>query len=712
MKENVFLFVLAGSLYLTSCHEGNEYSVMESEIEVKFASQILTRVSNNQWEENDAIGLYMHKFGQQLSDASVYDNAANCKYMVSTSGEVQPASELDKIYYPSKDNVNFIAYYPFCNTEGYSVNLNVSRQDNPAAIDFLYSNNLKNIAATTTPQQLNFTHQLSKVIFNITPSAEMSVEDLKGGSITIRNTISNATFSLVDGSITLGTQKHDLTIPITIQDNGTAHAEGIMVPQQCNNQSLVISLPSGKSNFFTLKNNNQWASAKQYTYEIQLSESPTNAILSATISDWTDGIAGDIEDVTTLQMWDGVSVNTNWYVDEKNTYTLYQPADLAGLAKLVNEGNNMEGKTIYLAAELDMNNKPWTPIGNSNATAFKGTFIGNNLSIKNLNPTPSDKINMASLFGISEGTIQQLHMNGDFHIEYNNTNMLYAGAICGINKGTVQHCRNHVNMTIHMTYESEESTNAYVGGIVGDHLGTVLSCQNYGSITAENFNTNANAYLHIGGIAGGASNGASISNCENTRNLTGKNGNVRIGGIVGISSGESVSVTESTNWGNVLIEASHNEAAAGGIVGKNASKATVKEVYNKGNVNVTLTSGSKAYGGGVIGLNDTGTLLSGENQGNITVVGSGEEDSVSAAGGIVGYNINAASVHKGVNNGSAIASNAEYCFSGGITGFNNTEEKTAAYTHHCCNNAGTPILWIGNATATNDLITDTEHTDE
>lgn len=61
MRKICFLFVLAGSLYLTSCHEGNEYSVMESEIEVKFASQILTRVSNNQWEENDAIGLYMHK---------------------------------------------------------------------------------------------------------------------------------------------------------------------------------------------------------------------------------------------------------------------------------------------------------------------------------------------------------------------------------------------------------------------------------------------------------------------------------------------------------------------------------------------------------------------------------------------------------------------------------------------------------------------------
>ncbi len=706
------LFILAGLLPLASCHKGYEDSAMVSEVAVNFASQILTRVSNNQWEENDEIGLYMYKYGQQLSDASVYDNAANCKYKVSTSGEVRPASELDKMFYPLKDNVNFIAYYPFCNTEGYSVNLNVSRQDNPAAIDFLYSNNLKNIAATTTPQQLNFTHQLSKVIFNITPSTEMNIEDLKGGRITIRNTTSNATFSLVDGSITLGTQKHDLTIPLTIQDNEKAHAEGIMIPQQCNDQSIVISLPSGKSNFFTLKNNNQWASAKQYTYEIELSESPTNANLSAIISDWTDGIVGDIEDVTTSQMWDGVSTNTNWFVNESNTYTLYQPADLAGLAKLVNEGNNMEGKTIYLAAELDMNNKPWTPIGNSNATAFKGTFIGNNLSIKNLNPTPSDQINMASLFGVSEGIIQQLQVNGNFHIEYDNTNMLYSGGICGINKGTVQHCRNHVNMTIHMKHESEEKTNVYVGGIVGDHTGTILSCQNYGSIAAENINTNANAYLHIGGIVGGASGEANISNCENTRNLTGKNGNVRMGGIVGISSGESVSVTESTNWGNVLIEASHNEAAAGGIVGKNASKATVKGVYNKGNVNVALTSGSKAYGGGVIGMNDTGTLLSGENQGDITVVSSGEKNSASAAGGVVGYNINAASVHKGINYGSAIASNAEYCFSGGITGFNNTEEETAAYTYHCCNNAGTPIQWIGNATATNDLITDTEHTDE
>jgi hypothetical protein len=711
MKEFKLLFIFTSLLPFASCNNENEDSAIQSEVEVKFVSQILTRATNNQWETNDQIGLFMYQYGQKLSKTSVYNNAANCKFVVATSGELQPATDLDKIYYPLNENVNFIAYYPFCNAEEYSVNLDVSKQKDLSAIDFLYSNNLNNIAATATPQQLNFTHQLSKVVFNIKPNTSISKDELKGGTITIRNAVSNATFSLVEGSITLGTQKKDLTIPITIKDE-EGYAEGIMIPQQCENMYFVISLPLGKSYFFTMKDDNIWTSTQKYTYEVQLSESPVNASLNATISDWTDGETGGIEDITTSQKWDGISANTQWYTDEDDTYTLYQPADLAGLAKLVNEGINMNGKTIYLSSELDMNNKPWIPIGISDDTAFKGTFNGNYLTIKNLNPALFQDANTAGLFGVSEGVIQNLQVNGDFQIEYHNNNILYAGGICSINKGTIQHCRSHVNMVVHMKYESDQQTNVYAGGIVGDHLGILSSCQNYGSINAENINTNTNAYLHIGGIAGGASNGATITNCENTRNLTGENGNIRIGGIVGISSGNSVSVTNCSNIGKILIEASHNETAAGGIIGKNSNQATVKGVYNQGNVSVKLTDGSKAYGGGVIGMNDAATLLSGENQGEITVVGSGKDGSASAAGGIVGYNINAATIHKGVNNGSAIASNATYCFSGGITGFNNSEEESVAYTYDCCTNTGTPILWIGNATTANNLITNTEHMDE
>lgn len=705
---------LLSLLSVLSCSKGEDVAPESiGDTEVKLVSQICTRVSNNQWDENDEVGLYMYRYGSPLSEQTVYSNAANCKYLSTSDGHLSPATEFDKMYYPLGENVNFIAYYPFGYVEGYSVNLDVSKQDDLSAIDFLYSNSTQNISATATPQQLTFAHQLSRVVFRFKASSEIDADDLDGMSVVMRNAVTSADFSLVDGKLTLGEQTLDIQIPVTPSENeGETCAESIMIPQQCENVHVFVSLTSGKTFYFVLKDDNQWISGQQYTYEIDLSDSMVGAELKAVISEWTDGVVGGIENVTASQVWDGVSVNTNWYADEADAFVLYQPADLAGLAQLVNDGNNLAGKTIYLSANLDMGNQPWTPIGDSNATAFKGTFIGNNFQIKNLTPVLDNNVNMAGLFGISEGVVQQLLVSGEFDVECEATPIIYVGAVCGINKGTVQHCRTQVNISVKMKYSTDGQTLVYTGGVVGDHQGTLLSCQNYGTVTAENNNVNEKSYLHIGGIVGGASNGAVISDCENTCKLIGRNGNVRMGGIVAIASGETVSVSDCTNWGQISIEASHNEAAAGGVVGKNAGGSVVTDVRNKGDVSIVLKTGAKAYGGGLIGMNDSAVLLSGENEGNVSVIASDEDNSASAAGGIVGYNINAATIHLAVNKGTAVASNAEYCFNGGITGFNSTAIETLAYTYDCCTNTGMPILWIGNATATDNLITTTKHTDE
>ena len=711
MKKAKEMMLLLGFISIVACSNEDVDSFKMSDVEVNLSSQVLTRLSGNQWETSDAIGVYMYKYGEQLSDASVYEKSANCKYITDVDGKLSPNTDLDKLYYPLSENVNFIAYYPFGNVENYSVSLDVRQQNNPSLIDFLYSNNIENVTATTAVQQLTFSHQLSKVMIDIKAGSGISETELNTITVGIRNATSNANFSLVNGSITLGTQKQEMKLPVIFSE-GIAHAEGIMIPQLCDNVSLVVTLQSGRSFFFTLENDFEWESGKKYTYEITLTDNMVNASFSAKISDWIDGVSGGITDTTIPDVWDGETVNTDWYTDDATTFSLYQPADLAGLAKLVNEGCSFEGKSISLFVDLDMNNKPWTPIGISDNTSFKGTFNGNYSHIKNLNPVLSDNVSVAGLFGVSNGVIRQVIVSGDFNVSCDKFSTLYVGGVCGINKGTIQNCRSYVDVEAGMNYESDTLTNAYVGGIVGDLLGTISSCQNYGLITAENVNTNEKAYLHIGGISGGASDKASISDCENMRNLTGRNGNVRMGGIVAIASGESVLVDGCSNYGNVTIQTSHNEAAGGGIVGKN-SKSKVKDVINKGSVNVTLSAGAKAYGGGVVAMNDlSATVLSGENYGNVIVVGSMADESTVAAGGIVGYNGNSASVHKSTNYASSSASNAKSCYSGGITGYNDVEDEANAYTYDCCSNEGLPVRWIGNADATDDLITTTEHTDE
>ena len=82
--------------------------------------------------------------------------------------------------------------------------------------------------------------------------------------------------------------------------------------------------------------------------------------------------------------WDGSAVETDWYTNaeaDTTSYTISTAAQLAGLAKLVNEGPengspvNFSGKTVKLGADIDLAGKEWTPIGKSGAT-FNGTFDG------------------------------------------------------------------------------------------------------------------------------------------------------------------------------------------------------------------------------------------------------------------------------------------------------------------------------------------------
>lgn len=97
---------------------------------------------------------------------------------------------------------------------------------------------------------------------------------------------------------------------------------------------------------------------------------------------------GVTEDKATVEYfsttrWDG-AVDISWYNDIDKEFTLTNPAQLAGLAKLVKEKVIFEGKTIRLGADIyllryEETGKPWWDgIGNatSSTAVFKGTLDG------------------------------------------------------------------------------------------------------------------------------------------------------------------------------------------------------------------------------------------------------------------------------------------------------------------------------------------------
>lgn len=65
-----------------------------------------------------------------------------------------------------------------------------------------------------------------------------------------------------------------------------------------------------------------------------------------------------------IMRWDGVTTSYDWYDSiDKDVYNISNAEQLAGLAELVALGHTFEGKIIRLVANINLNNKEWTPIG-------------------------------------------------------------------------------------------------------------------------------------------------------------------------------------------------------------------------------------------------------------------------------------------------------------------------------------------------------------
>ncbi len=250
-----------------------------------------------------------------------------------------------------------------------------------------------------------------------------------------------------------------------------------------------------------------------------------------------------------------LTANTDWYNDEETSFKISTADELAGLAQLVNSGNNFSKKTITLTADIDLNNEEWTPIGTS-SNSFKGTFDGGNNTIKNLTIT-KEFVNTRNncyvgLFGRTDSpaVIKNITVeNVDI------TASLYVGAIVGLGyTGSISNCHVKGDIAIDAWW--------YAGAIGGNgYMNPIEDCTaigNDGSYVAGNDGS------YIGGIWGFNGEGATkvISGCK-VENLT-ITGVDRVGGITGIVH-QGNTITNCTVE-NVTVSASDAECTSVGLI--------------------------------------------------------------------------------------------------------------------------------------------------
>ena len=217
--------------------------------------------------------------------------------------------------------------------------------------------------------------------------------------------------------------------------------------------------------------------------------------------------------------------NENWYDAAATTLEIASSADLYAFANEVNvNGNSFAGKTVKLAADIDLANAAWTPIGQTGGysakTYFQGTFDGNGKTIKNLNVSVWEaganegKYYASGLFGFidaASATIKNLTVDGA-----NVEGAHWTGVIAGYLTGTVENCTVK-NATVTCAHKNNEACGDKAGAVVGYiNSGTVKSCK------AEN--STVTAGRDAGQIVGAAKT-TQVENCTATNVTVAAGGN-------------------------------------------------------------------------------------------------------------------------------------------------------------------------------------------
>ena len=241
--------------------------------------------------------------------------------------------------------------------------------------------------------------------------------------------------------------------------------------------------------------------------------------------------------------WDGTTKTE----PEKSgdVYQIGTAAELAWFRDEVNSGKSTLNAT--LTADIDLNNKEWTPIGipvGWDAKPFKGIFDGAKHKVTGLkidvSPTSSASL---GLFGVAQNaTIKNLSVYGDITARlsggsYNTYNM--GGALGQSTSVTLEQVCSFVNITV-----SNSGTDASaVGGLVGNGYNAIIkSSANYGTISSTDKNSDAN----VGGLSGMSPWGGivTIQNSLNAGVVTGKNA----GGLISLAN-SGTTVTNSAALG-------------------------------------------------------------------------------------------------------------------------------------------------------------------
>lgn len=335
-------------------------------------------------------------------------------------------------------------------------------------------------------------------------------------------------------------------------------------------------------------------------------------------------------------MWKGenevnvVAPGVFQFVD--NVYEIHSEEGLNWLSRTCNSGNTLEGKTVKLAADLDMTGIDYVPAGFSMSAypsyTFAGVFDGQGHTISNLSVSShTGEYSCAGLFGTITGTVKNVKL-----VNVNITSDHYAGGIVGYtswNTGaSIQNCSVDGG-TIKSIPHTEDNTTYVDGDKAGGIVGYITAKDHVEGCSVKN--VTVTAYRDLGAIVGcaGGSGEVKVTDCvvgsnvfvvvdnsHNYQNFT-TNEAHKAGNFVG-NSYPTLDATGSTGEAQIIYPAQNAVATVNGT-----SYSTLQEAVSAATDGSTLmilepqslTSANLQFGEGKA----------------VTVVGSGENSVLDAS---------------------------------------------------------------------------------
>jgi len=345
--------------------------------------------------------------------------------------------------------------------------------------------------------------------------------------------------------------------------------------------------------------------------------------------------AKDKKESILTHIWDG-KIDSEWYWEnpERTEFTISTVAQFAGLAQLVNGGNDFAGKTIKLTVSIMLNDtsgwrnwekfmpaNTWTAIGSytdeNNSRPFSGTFDGGGNVIGGVYINISG--DYQGLFGYanSSATLKNIGVVASY---INARDGNYVGGLVGWNSGTITNC--HATGVVSSKFRG--------GGLVGGNIGGSIT-NSYATVAVGRAGSTSGGLVGVNGSDNMPK--STITNSYATGDVSGGGG----GGLVGWNYG---TITNSYAMGDV------SGGGGGGLVG-----------WNYGSITNSYATGYLKSGGGGLVEENSGTIMNSYATGNVS--GSNH------AGGLVGDNKN-----EGTIENSYATGNISGKFSGGLVGSN------------------------------------------